>query len=130
MTPFIKASKSISILHIVVLAAITIAQHFKNSLGLDTGVLIGANLFFYVLTLISMGMQKKYLNDKNPNVYVRAVIGSMMIRMFATIITVLIYVKAIDNKYDAVSLFLGLSLYLVYLSFEVKIMMKLNQKNA
>jgi hypothetical protein len=50
--------------------------------------------------------------------------------MFATIIAVLIYVKAVNNKYDAVSLFLGLSLYLVYLSFEVKIMMKLNQKNA
>jgi Ca2+/Na+ antiporter len=130
MNPFIKASKSISILHIVILVAITISQQFKNSLGLDTGVLLGANLFFYILTLISMAMQKKYLHDKNPNVYVRAVIGSMMIRMFATIIAVLIYVKAVNNKYDAVSLFLGLSLYLVYLSFEVKIMMKLNQKNA
>ena len=130
MNPFIKASKSISILHIVILLTITIAQQFKNALGLDTGVLLGANLFFYILTLISMAMQKKHLHNKNPNVYVRAVIGSMMIRMFATIIAVLIYVKAVNNKYDAVSLFLGLSLYLVYLSFEVKIMMKLNQKNA
>jgi hypothetical protein len=77
-----------------------------------------------------MAMQQKYLNDKNPNVYVRAVIGSMMIRMFATILVVLIYVKAVDNKYDAISLFTGLSFYLVYLSLEVKTMMKLNQKNA
>jgi hypothetical protein len=83
-----------------------------------------------MLTLLSIAVQKKHLKNENPNVYIRAVIGSMMIRMFATIVAVLIYVKVVNNKYDSVSLFIGLSFYLVYLTLEVKTMMKLNQKNA
>ncbi|MEY4702233.1 MAG: hypothetical protein RIR96_130 [Bacteroidota bacterium] len=130
MIPFLKSTRNISILGIVILISIAILEQFKSSLTFDHMLLHFSNLFFYILTLVSMAMQQKYLNDKNPNVYVRAVIGSMMIRMFATILVVLIYVKAVDNKYDAISLFTGLSFYLVYLSLEVKTMMKLNQKNA
>lgn len=130
MSPFIKASRSISILHVMILILITLAEQFKARLQLDFMVLLGANLFFYILTLVSIAVQKKHLNNENPNVYVRAVIGSMMIRMFATIVAVLIYVKVVNNKYDSVSLFIGLSFYLVYLALEVKTMMKLNQKNA
>lgn len=130
MNFIIKPSVRISILHIIIVLAIFLLIPLKSTLNLDSKLLLVANFFFYILTLISIAVQKKQLNNENPNVYVRAVIGSMMIRMFATIIAVLIYVKLVENKYDAASLFIGLSLYLVYLALEVKTMMKLNQKNA
>jgi hypothetical protein len=121
---------SVSILHLLILFFILLSLNLKLLPGLDYGVLLGANLFFYVGGVVSMNVQKKYLNHENPNVFVRSVMGSMMIRMFATILAVLIYVKAVNNNYDGTSIFIGLSFYLIYLAVEVKTIMKLNEKNG
>jgi hypothetical protein len=125
-----KIMVSVSILHLAILFIILLSQNLKLLPGLDYGVLLGANLFFYVIAIISMNVQRKHLNHENPNVFVRSVMGSMMIRMFATILVVLIYVKAVNKKYDGTSIFIGLSFYLIYLAVEVKTIMKLNNNNG
>lgn len=76
-------------------------------------------------------MQKKALNNANPNVFVRSVMGGMLIKMFVVITAVIVYRLVAGNSVSKVSVFASMFLYLLYLGVEVAIITKLNkQKNA
>jgi high-affinity Fe2+/Pb2+ permease len=76
-------------------------------------------------------MQARALKNKNPNVFIRSVMGGMILKMFACIIAVFIYVQLSGADFNKRSIFTALCLYLVYLAVEVRSVMKLNRnKNA
>jgi hypothetical protein len=57
--------------------------------------------------------------------------GGMMLKMFATVIAVFIYVSINDGVFNKKGLFISLFFYLIYLAIEVKVIMQLNSsKNA
>lgn len=100
--------------------------------GIDKNVLIIANTLLFVTNFITFSLQRKALQNKNPNVFVRSMMAGMMIKMFvvlgAFIGYVLISGKATVNK---PAIYVSIFLYFVYLAVEVAIVMKLNkQKNA
>jgi hypothetical protein len=106
---------------------------FKSKLeqfGFDVEVLAGADIIFFIASLFVFFMQKKALQNTNPNVFVRSIIGGMMIKMFVCIIAVLIYVLQTGNNYNKRSVFAGLFIYLFYLAAEVAAISKLNKKNV
>jgi hypothetical protein len=96
--------------------------HFDNSL------LWAANIFFLLLSLITLALQIKSMKNKNPNVFIRSVMGGILIKMFASLLAVFIYVIYNNYKFDKGSMFLGLCFYLFYLTAEVTTLMKLNRK--
>ncbi len=96
--------------------------------GLHHLVLILANSLFFVISLLAYFMQKKALKNSNPNVYIRSVMGGMMIKMAVCIVAVAIYVVAMKNNYSKMSVFASMFLYLIYLAVEVKLATKLNRK--
>jgi hypothetical protein len=99
--------------------------------GLDKNVLLIANTLFFVLGILTTFIQSKALQNSNPHVFIRSVMGVMMIRMFICVIAVLIYVLSFRDSYSTASIFAGIILYFVYLTVEVNVMLKLNnQKNA
>jgi len=96
--------------------------------GLDHLVLIIANSLFFVISILAYFMQKRALKNSNPNVYVRSVMGGMMIKMAICIIAVAIYVIALKDNYSKMSVFAAMFLYLIYLGVEVKLATKLNTR--
>ncbi len=99
--------------------------------GIDYNVLVIANILFFLISLLAFFMQKKALNNPNPNVFVRSVMGGMLIKMFVCIAAVIIYRLAAGNQVSKISVFAAMFLYLIYLGVEVAIITKLNkQKNA
>ncbi len=95
---------------------------FKSQLiakGFDTKMLLGANVFLLLIHLISFFLQRNSIDNKNPNAFVRAVMGGMMMKMFSCIIAVFVYVSLVDKDYNKKSLFTALILYLFYLAAEV-----------
>ncbi len=99
--------------------------------GIDHLVLIIANSLFFVLNILTYWMLKKALQNSNPNVYVRTVMGSMMIKMVICVVAVLIYVVMMKNHFNKMSVFAAMFLYLIYLAVEVRMANKLNkQKNG
>jgi len=99
--------------------------------GIDYNVLVVANIIFFLISLLAFFMQKKALNNPNPNVFVRSVMGGMLIKMFVCIAAVIIYRLAAGNQVSKISVFAAMFLYLLYLGVEVAIITKLNkQKNA
>lgn len=100
-------------------ATIFLAKNWLLQKGFDTDVLLAANIFFLIIHLISFFMQRKSLSNTNPNAFVRAVMGGMMVKMFTCIAVVFIYVSVLGDDYNKKSLFTALILYLFYLAAEV-----------
>ena len=99
--------------------------------GIDYAVLIVANLLFFLVSLGVFFMQKKALNHSNPNVFIRSVMGGMLIKMGVCVFAIIVYRLIAGNGVNKVSVFAAMFLYLLYLAVEVRIIMKLNrQKNA
>ena len=103
----------------------------RNHIDIDVVVLQGANAILYLLSLISINWQIKGMKNNNPNVFIRTVMGSMMVKMFIVVTVVLAYAMLSGNNFNKRGVFISLFLYLIYLATEVYALMKLNnQKNA
>ncbi len=99
--------------------------------GIDFTVLLFANSIFFLLSLLTFFMQRRALQNRNPNVFIRSVMGGMLIKMFFIISAVIVYRLIAGNSVSKVSVFSSMFLYLLYLGVEVSIITKLNrQKNG
>jgi hypothetical protein len=99
--------------------------------GIDFTVLLFANSIFFLLSLLTFFMQRRALQNSNPNVFIRSVMGGMLIKMFFIISAVIVYRLIAGNSVSKVSVFSSMFLYLLYLGVEVSIITKLNrQKNG
>ena len=96
--------------------------------GIDTTILNIANCIFFLLSVLTFIMQRKALENSNPNVFVRSVMGGMLIKMFVTISVVIVYRLIAGNSVSKVSVFSAMFLYLLYLGVEVAVITKLNRK--
>ncbi len=99
--------------------------------ALDANVLIIANLLFFAISLIAFYLQKRGVENKNPNVFVRGIMGGMMIKMFLVIISLMIYAFVWKESFSKMSVLVSMFLYLIYLVVEVAVATKMNkQKDA
>ena len=127
MSPQIKI---ISPLFLVFTLTILVLYAIKGILaqwGIDFTILNIANGIFF-LCLLTFIMQRKALENSNPNVFVRSVMGGMLIKMFVTISVVIVYRLIAGNSVSKVSVFSAMFLYLLYLGVEVAVITKLNRK--
>ena len=99
--------------------------------GIDQNVLIISNILFFLVSLFVFNMQKKALTHANPNVFVRSVMGGMLIKMAVCVFAVIVYRLIAGKQVSKVSVFAAMFLYLLYLGVEVAVITKLNkQKNV
>lgn len=108
-----------------------LATILKNRLmlhGINNIIVMKANLLLLVLSVLTFSLHHKALHHSNPNVFVRSVMGGMMIKMFVCAAAVLMYVLLNKESYSKNSLLLSMVLYLVYLGTEVFILTKLARK--
>lgn len=96
---------------------------------IDSYVMIVANLILLLTAIFTFKMQQKALQNKNPNVFIRSVMGSMMIKMAVVIIAIFVYRFALPNEFSKISVFAAMILYLIYLAVEVKVLLKLNKSH-
>ena len=92
---------------------------------LDTDVVIIGNLFLFVVTLFSFFIAKKGLQHQNPHAFMRSAYGSIMIKMFLSIIAAFIYIAAYGKQLNKPALFVCMGLYLVYTFLEVSILTRI-----
>jgi hypothetical protein len=121
------------LLTVFVLTNLTLyaARKILAQWGIDFKVLFFANHIFFLLSLVAFFMQRKALGNSNPNVFIRSVMGGMLIKMFVTITAVIVYRLIAGNSVSKVSVFSAMFLYLLYLGVEVAVITKLNrQKNG
>jgi len=129
---FKKSSHLFSVFIIIGVISIFLKEYVKrNHINIDVEVLQAANIILYILSLITLNLQVKAMKNTNPNVFMRSVMGSMMIKMFIVVAIVFAYVILSGNNFNKRGIFISLFFYLIYLAVEVYSLMKLNsQKNA
>lgn len=96
--------------------------------NIDKNVLLGSNILFFIISLVSFSIQRRGMMHKNPHVFVRTVTGSMMIKMLFCVIAVIAYVYLSGDGFNKRAVFISLFLYLIYLFTEVIVVMKMNKK--
>lgn len=94
---------------------------------IDSNVLLGSNVLFFIISIISFYIQRNGLQNKNPHVFVRSVMAGMMIKMVICIVAVIAYVYFSGAAFNKRAVFIALFLYLIYLSTEVFVVMKMNK---
>ena len=124
------------LLHVISVFVLTIICRevfagWLEGMQVSLKVLTIGNILLFLLTLFTIAFQKKALDNKNPNVFIRSIMSSMLVKMLAVAGGVIIYVKANVGTFSKGGIFAVLVLYLFYLAAEVYTVMKMNsRKNA
>ena len=122
--------KTYPLLLIFLIICILVFTSFKFLYAhyIDAYILLFSNLFLLLMSLISVKIQEKGFKNKNPNFFIRSVIGSMMMKMFAIVTVIVIYVFSSGANFNKRAVFISLIFYLFYLATEVFTVMKMNKK--
>ena len=108
--------------------SITACKSLLAKWGIDYSVLLIANIVFFLVSLLVFFMQKKALTNTNPNVFVRSVMGGILLKMAVCILGILVYRVIAGENMSKISVFAAMFLYLLYLGAEVSVITKLNKK--
>lgn len=106
---------------------------FKNSLasyGFDIPFLLIANVLLFLLSLFGFYIQTKGVRSTNVNAFVRGLYSSLLLKMFAIIGAILIYIFVMGGEVNKPSLFTSMAIYLLYTSIEVVQLMKIARKKS
>jgi hypothetical protein len=116
----------------LVLTAIIFAAYiFYADKGIDYAVVMGGNCLFFLISLFVFRMQYLAMYNANPNVFIRSVMGGMIIKVFACVIAIVAYYFISGAAFNKPAVYASMVIYIVYLVVEVKTIMKLNKtKNA
>jgi uncharacterized membrane protein YdcZ (DUF606 family) len=128
MSPQIKIISPLFLVFTLTILVLYAIRGILAQWGIDSAILNIANGIFFLLSLLTFIMQRKALENINPNVFVRSVMGGMLIKMFVTISVVIVYRLIAGNSVSKVSVFSAMFLYLLYLGVEVAVITKLNRK--
>ncbi len=128
MSPQIKIISPLFLVFTLTILVLYAIRGILAQWGIDSAILNIANCIFFLLSVLTFIMQRKALENSNPNVFVRSVMGGMLIKMFVTISVVIVYRLIAGNSVSKVSVFSAMFLYLLYLGVEVAVITKLNRK--
>lgn len=99
--------------------------------GINYEVIQWANILFFLISILVFRMQYKAMHNSNPNVFIRSVMGGMLIKVFACVIAVVAYYFISGHTFNKPAVYASMVIYIVYLVVEVRTIMKLNKsKNA
>lgn len=114
------------VLLFVILNALAISMRSRLlAWNVDQDVLIGGNLFLFLITFFSFLIAKKGLQNRNTHAFMRSVYLSMMFKMFLSIIAAFIYISIYKKGLNKAGLFICMGLYLVYMFLEVSILTRI-----
>jgi amino acid transporter len=97
---------------------------------IESAVVFGANCILFLVSSINIAIHRKALENKNPNVAVRSIMLTTMIKLIIITTAVVAYVFIAGEKRNTYGIFGGMALYIIYTIIETRIAMKLKNKNG
>jgi hypothetical protein len=105
---------------IAVTSAANLFRKFLLQKGIDADVLIIGNLLIFLVSLLSLYFNIKGFLDKNVQVFLRSVYGSLMIKMFGLAAVAAVYILVMKKEVNKPALFICMALYIIYSVIEIK----------
>ncbi len=118
------------VLFLVVSGFCTVFRDWLTAKEIDPIVLGFGNLLLFILTLIIFRIQKRALNNTNPNVFVRSVMAGTTIKLFVIALAIVLYVAFAGEQKSLYAIVGIMVLYIIYTVIEVKAILKLNRKDG
>jgi len=97
---------------------------------LDVYVVVIANLLLFLLALLGSYRHAKALEDKNPNVFIRSIMGMTVLKFFVLVAAALIYVFTAKENRNLPGILIALGLYILYAVLEVSAAYRLNKNKS
>jgi hypothetical protein len=126
----LKGFMPVILLFVILNAIFIVGRNTLEKWGADQETLIIGNAILFIITLISFLIAQKGLHNPNPNVFMRTVMGSIMIKMFLIVIAAFIYISIFKKNINKPALFTCMGLYLVYTFLEVTGLMKMLKRKT
>jgi len=123
-----KLTNPLLVLFILVTGLLFAFRTILGGIKVDAIVVMGANLFLFLACSLNIYSQYKNVNNPNPNVMVRGVMGGMFVKLFGLAAIVLIYLYAAGTRRSVNAVFAGMGLYIIYAWLEVRISLRLKPK--
>lgn len=120
----------IVILFVLLNAFFIIGRNLLERWGASQDVLIWGNLLLFALTVISFVIAQKGLKSTNPHAFVRSVYGSIMLKLFVSLIAAFVYIFLTRKDLNKPAFFSLMGLYLVYTFMEVSTLTKMLKQRA
>ena len=121
----LKGFMPVLILFVILNVIFVVGRNALENWGADQETLIAGNAILFVFTLISFLVALRGLHNPNPNVFMRTVMGSIMLKMFLIVISAFVYISIYRKDINKPALFTCMGLYLVYTFLEVSGLMKM-----
>jgi hypothetical protein len=96
---------------------------------LDERVLLYANILLLLLNLVSLRMNKRAMEHKNLQAFLRLVYGSFLLKFFVLALAAFIYILLHRKNINKPALFGCFGIYFLYAVAEVRSVMKLSKKS-
>jgi len=125
-----KSIAPLFIFFMLVTAFCVVAKTWLAAKNIDPRVLGFGNIILFILSLFIYRLQKKAMGNKNPNVFVRAVMLGTFIKLMVIAVSVMVYIIMAGEKRSVYAIIASMGLYVVYTIIEVRIATKLNRKNG
>ena len=124
--------RSLLILFIIVSGFLVAGRSILAKGQIDQEVFLVGNLIVFATVISSFLLLKKATTSPNPQVFVRAMYGSFIIKFFVLALVAFIYIMAVKKNVNKPALFGCIGLYFIYTFLEISAILKLlkEKKNA
>ncbi|HRI22031.1 MAG TPA: hypothetical protein PLA68_13810 [Panacibacter sp.] len=123
-----KALAPLFIFFMLVNAFCLFFKDWLDSKNIDHFVVGIGNCILFFLSVVIYFMQKKSLQNTNPNVFVRSIMAGTFIKLIVIAGAVVIYLLAAGENKSNYGIIAAVSLYFVYTFIEVKTAARLNKE--
>jgi len=117
------------IMFIVLDASILYWHSYFTSTDVDLMAIFICNCLLFVLSVLSLAMHGKAIEQKNANAMVTSVMGATLLKLFVLAIAAFVYLFMKKSANVTYTLFISMFMYIVYTALEVRTALKMNQKN-
>jgi len=124
-----KAFLPITIIFLLTSAFFVLGRSLLAKWNVDADILIAGNILLVILTAFSFYQHTRALKNKNIHAFLRALKGSMLIKMAVCGVAALIYIVSSGKEVNSGGVLGFMGLYFLYTLTEASIAMKLSKQN-
>ena len=118
------------ILFIIVSGFLVAGRSILAKGQIDQEVFLVGNLIVFATVISSFLLLKKATTSPNPQVFVRAMYGSFIIKFFVLALVAFIYIMAVKKNVNKPALFGCIGLYFIYTFLEISAILKLLKEKS
>lgn len=119
-----KALLPLLLFFIAVNGLLIVFQQRLASAGLDTSVMLVANLILFGIFFISLWLHLRSMANSSTHVFMRNMYSGMLLKLFGGALAAFVYMYLNRNNVNKPALFGAMALYVVYTIIELRSVLK------